>query len=78
MRARSGYGFWAMLEKLNFRKGRGCWPPEDPYSTDPVLWARAYLRSLDWIRPLRTYQWFANAMATGAAAATYDTLEDSD
>jgi hypothetical protein len=66
------------LDDLNFRKGRGCWPPEDPYSTDPVVWARAYLRSLDWMRPSRTAAWFANAMATGLDPAEYDSLQDED
>ena len=65
-----------MLDQLNTRKGRGCWPPKDPYSTDPVVWAAAYLRSLDWLRPFRTYQWFANAMATANPDPTvYDTQE---
>jgi hypothetical protein len=68
-----------MLYDLNFRKGRGCWPPEDPYSADPVVWARAYLRSLDWMRPSRTASWFANAMATGTHGLTeYDSLRDED
>ncbi len=66
------------LDDLNFRKGRGCWPPEDPYSTDPVVWARAYLRSFDWLRPVRTCTWFANAMATGLDPTEYDSLHDED
>lgn len=61
-----------MLDDLNFRKGRGCWPKDDPFSRDPVVWARAYLRSLDWLRPFKTYQWFANAMATVADRPLFD------
>ncbi len=61
-----------MLDDLNTRKGRGCWPKNDPYSQDPAVWAIAYLRSLDWLRPFKTYQWFANAMATGSDPTTYD------
>jgi hypothetical protein len=67
-----------MLDNLNFRKGRGCWPTNDPYSTNPTVWARAYLRSLDWLRPTRTRQWFANAMATGVELAVYDSLGGED
>lgn len=67
-----------MLDHLNTRKGRGCWPPSDPYSTDPVVWTRAYLRSLDWMRPFKTYQWFANAMATGYDPTVYDTQSGED
>ena len=67
-----------LLDDLNGRKGRGCWPPTDPYSTDPVVWARAYLRSFDWLRPVRTYTWFAHAMATGLDPTEYDSLQDED
>jgi len=68
-----------MFDILNTRKGRGCWPPSDPYSTDPVVWARAYLRSFDWLHPFKTYQWFANAMATGAGdITTYDSTSTED
>lgn len=68
----------SILDSLNFRKGRGCWPQNDPYSTDPVVWARAYLRSFDWLRPGRTGAWFANAMATGSDLTVYDSLQDED
>lgn len=67
-----------MLDDMNFRKGRGCWPRENPYSTDPVVWARAYLYSLDWLKPSRTAQWFANAMATVGDVGEYDTLDHSE
>jgi hypothetical protein len=39
-----------------------CRPAEDPYSTDPVDWARAFLKSRDWRDDERTYCWFYNAM----------------
>lgn len=68
-----------MLEKLNTRKGRGCWPSDDPFSTDPAVWAEAYLLSGDWLRPWKTRQWFNNAMKTVNDDNTvYDSLSGED
>ncbi len=39
-----------------------CRPAEHPYSTDPVDWVRAFLKSGDWGDEVRTYRWFCNAM----------------
>lgn len=63
---------------IDRRAGRGCWPPADPYSANPVVWARAYLRSFDWLRPARTAMWFSNAMAATADTSVYDDPEDGD
>lgn len=49
-----------------------CWPKEDPFSPDPVVWAWAYMRSCDWMRPRRTMIWFSNAMAAAADASPRD------
>jgi hypothetical protein len=40
----------------------GCRPADQPYSTDPVDWARAFLKSGDWGDEMLTYRWFCNAM----------------
>lgn len=42
--------------------GNDCRPAEVPCSTDPVDWARAFLKSRDWCDDERTYCWFYNAM----------------
>jgi len=42
--------------------GNDCRPAEIPYSTDPVDWARTFLKSRDWCDEERTYRWFYNAM----------------
>lgn len=48
---------------IDLGKGHNdCSPVEDPYSTDPVDWARAFLKSGDWRDEMRTYYWFYGAM----------------
>lgn len=44
------------------RDEKHCSPAEDPHSTDPVHWVRAFLVSGDWRDELRTYHWFRKAM----------------
>jgi hypothetical protein len=60
------------------KNGNHCQPAEDPYSTNAVDWARAYLQSGDWQDDERTYRWFCNAMcaANPDAVIPEDTFWD--
>lgn len=44
--------------------------PDDAYTTDPVDWALAFIKSGD-TSPKAVYEWFANAMLA-AREGTYD------
>lgn len=56
------------------RSDKRCHPEEDPLSTDPVDWARAFLKSRAWLDEFKTYCWFQNAMY--AANPDVATAED--
>lgn len=58
-----------------------CRPQHDPFSIDPVVWVKAYLASMDWLRPIHTVIWFSNAMSAAAGArveAEFDEARPDD